>query len=205
TLRDAVAGWSQRHPQVRWELALSGELEGLGEALNITVYRIVQEALTNVVRHAEASCVRISVARESAARFEDALVVCVRDDGRGFGQAAAQENGRFGVAGMRERVQAFGGSCAICGSRKVLPCHTSRIAWIRASAALRLVRYPAAPALSTRRACIASSCADRTRMRASGSLARMRRTASRPPIPGMEMSITTTSGRASSMRRIASS
>jgi len=128
TLRDAVAGWSQRHPQVRWELALSGELEGLGEALNITVYRIVQEALTNVVRHAEASCVRISVAREPAARFEDALVVCVRDDGRGFGQAAAQENGRFGVAGMRERVQAFGGSFAISGAagegatvRAVLP------------------------------------------------------------------------------------
>jgi len=128
TLRDAVAGWSERHPQVRWELALSGELEGLGEALNITVYRIVQEALTNVVRHAEASCVRISVAREPEARFEDALVVCVRDDGRGFGQAAAQENGRFGVAGMRERVQAFGGSFAISGAagegatvRAVLP------------------------------------------------------------------------------------
>src|SRR6266850_1120023 len=128
TLRDAVSGWSQRHPQVRWELALSGELEGLGEALNITVYRIVQEALTNVVRHAEASCVHISVAREPAARFEDALVVCVRDDGRGLGQAAAQENGRFGVAGMRERVQAFGGSFAISGAagegatvRAVLP------------------------------------------------------------------------------------
>jgi len=88
----------------------------------------VQEALTNVVRHAEASCVHISVAREPAARFEDALVVCVRDDGRGFGQAAAQENGRFGVAGMRERVQAFGGSFAISGAagegatvRAVLP------------------------------------------------------------------------------------
>ena len=120
--------WSRRHPQVRWELALSGELEGLGEALNITVYRIVQEALTNVARHAEASCVRISVAREPAARFEDALVVHVRDDGRGLAQAAAQGSGRFGVAGMRERVQALGGSFAISGAagegvtvRAVLP------------------------------------------------------------------------------------
>jgi PAS domain S-box-containing protein len=128
TLRDAVSGWSQRHPQVRWELALSGELEGLGEALNITVYRIVQEALTNVLRHAEASCVRVSVAREPAAGFGDAVVVCVRDDGRGLGPAAAPGNGRFGVAGMRERVQAFGGSFAISGAagegatvRAVLP------------------------------------------------------------------------------------
>jgi len=129
TLRDAVSGWSRRHPQVRWELSLSGELEGLGEALNITVYRIVQEALTNVARHAEASRVRISVEREPAARLEDAVVVvCVRDDGKGLSQAAAQENERFGVAGMRERVQAFGGSFAISGAagegvtvRAVLP------------------------------------------------------------------------------------
>jgi two-component system, NarL family, sensor histidine kinase UhpB len=132
TLRDAVSAWSRRHPQVRWELALSGELEGLGEALNITVYRIVQEALTNVARHAEASCVRVSVDREPAARGAgtqcDAVVVCVRDDGRGLGQAAVQENGRFGVAGMRERVQAFGGDFTISGAagagvtvRAVLP------------------------------------------------------------------------------------
>lgn len=128
TLRDAVSGWSQRHPQVRWDLALSGELEGLGEALNITVYRIVQEALTNVVRHAEARSVRVSVERSRAARFEDAVVVCVRDDGKGLGLPGARENGRFGVAGMRERVQAFGGSFAISGAagqgvelRAVLP------------------------------------------------------------------------------------
>jgi PAS domain S-box-containing protein len=123
TLRDAVSGWAQRHPQVRWDLALSGELEGLGEALNITVYRIVQEALTNVVRHAEARSVRISVVR-----FEGAVEIFIRDDGKGLGRSGAQESGRFGVAGMRERVQAFGGSFAISGAagqgvelRAVLP------------------------------------------------------------------------------------
>jgi len=128
TLRDVVSGWSRRHPQVRWELSLSGELEGLGEALNITVYRIVQEALTNVARHAEASRVRISVERAPEARFADAVMVCVRDDGRGLGEAAPRENAGFGVAGMRERVQAFGGSFAISGAagegvtvRAVLP------------------------------------------------------------------------------------
>src|SRR5262245_9391052 len=128
TLRDAVSGWSRRHPQVQWELALAGELDGLGEALNITIYRIVQEALTNVVRHAEARNVRISVERGGAGRLEDAVVVCVRDDGRGLAQEGAEESGRFGVAGMRERVQAFGGSFALSGAagegvtlRAVLP------------------------------------------------------------------------------------
>jgi two-component system, NarL family, sensor histidine kinase UhpB len=128
TLRDAVATWSQRHPQVRWELELSGDLESLGEALNITVYRIVQEALTNAVRHAEARHVRVSVQRGRADGFADAVVVCVRDDGKGLREAAAAQNGRFGVAGMRERVQAFGGCFAITGAagegvtvRAVLP------------------------------------------------------------------------------------
>ena len=128
TLRDAVATWSRRHPQVRWELGLEGDLETLGEALNITVYRIVQEALTNVVRHADARHVSVSVQRARAGDFADAVEVCVRDDGRGLGAAAAPQHGRFGVAGMRERVQAFGGSFDIAGAagegvtvRAVLP------------------------------------------------------------------------------------
>jgi PAS domain S-box-containing protein len=139
TLRDAVSGWSQRHPQVRWELALAGELEGLGEALNITIYRIVQEALTNVVRHAEARRVHVSVERERGADGKDAVVVCVRDDGKGLTRAGAEASGRFGVAGMRERVQAFGGSFAISGAagegvvlRAVLPVETVERATARA-------------------------------------------------------------------------
>jgi hypothetical protein len=128
TLRDAVSGWSKRYPQVRWELALSGELDALGEALSITIYRIVQEALTNVVRHAEARCARITVERGREGRLEDAVVVCVRDDGKGLPETGAERGGRFGVAGMRERVQSFGGSFAISGApgegvelRAVLP------------------------------------------------------------------------------------
>ena len=114
TLRDAVSGWSQRHPQVRWELALSGELDGVGEDLGIAVYRIVQEALTNAVRHAQASCVRVSVARGPAGHLADAVAIEVRDDGKGLGPGTAQ-NGRYGITGMRERAHGLGGSFAIAG------------------------------------------------------------------------------------------
>ena len=80
------------------------------------------------MRHAEARRVSVSVERSRADGFPDAVVVRVRDDGKGLGEAAAAQNGRFGVAGMRERVQAFGGSFSITGAagegvtvRAVLP------------------------------------------------------------------------------------
>jgi PAS domain S-box-containing protein len=128
TLRDAVASWSQRHPEVSWSLVLSGELDSLGEAVNITVYRIVQETLTNVVRHAAATRAQISVSREFVGHAGDAVVVRVQDDGRGLGSGGASGGARFGLLGMRERVQAFGGSLEISGApgegvtvRAVLP------------------------------------------------------------------------------------
>jgi PAS domain S-box-containing protein len=116
TLRDAVANWSRSHPYVHWNLALSGDLEGLGEAVNITVYRIVQEALTNVVRHAEATRAEISVSRERMGPSGEAVAVCIRDNGKGIGPAGAQANTQFGLTGIRERVQALGGSFEISGA-----------------------------------------------------------------------------------------
>jgi two-component system, NarL family, sensor histidine kinase UhpB len=116
TLRDAVANWSRSHPDVRWNLALSGDLEGLGEAVNITVYRIVQEALTNVVRHAEATRAEISVSRERTGPSGEAVAVCIRDDGKGIGPAGAHADTQFGLTGIRERVQALGGSFEISGA-----------------------------------------------------------------------------------------
>jgi two-component system sensor histidine kinase UhpB len=114
TLRDAVSGWSRRHPQMRFELELCGELDGLGDGLSIAVYRIVQEALTNAMRHAQASRVRVSVERKAAGRFPDAVLITVRDDGKGL-DASTSRDERYGVAGMRERAHGLGGSFAISG------------------------------------------------------------------------------------------
>jgi len=66
------------------------------------VYRLVQESLTNVVKHASASRVEVS-AREAAGRIE----IAVRDDGEGFDPAAA--TGGRGLTGMRERIELLGG------------------------------------------------------------------------------------------------
>src|SRR5262249_49147680 len=62
------------------------------------------ECLTNVARHAEATEVEVAVQRTG-----DAIELVVRDDGKGLGDRAESEAARFGVMGMRERVQALHG------------------------------------------------------------------------------------------------
>ncbi|HET9593401.1 MAG TPA: GAF domain-containing sensor histidine kinase [Solirubrobacterales bacterium] len=73
------------------------------------VYRLVQEALTNIVKHANASRVEVS-AREN----DGAIRILVRDDGDGF-DAAADTAGR-GLRGMRERIELLGGEIAVAST-----------------------------------------------------------------------------------------
>jgi signal transduction histidine kinase len=77
--------------------------QGLPAELETTIYRLVQEALTNVVRHARANTVRLVV--ELA---EEGVTVEVHDDGVGFDPGARTAG--FGLAGMNERVYLAGGS-----------------------------------------------------------------------------------------------
>lgn len=80
--------------------------EPLPHEVESIVYRLAQEALNNVVKHADASRAEAVVERG-----ERAVEVTVRDDGRGFDPAAA--NGGFGLTGMRERVELAGGRLSI--------------------------------------------------------------------------------------------
>jgi len=104
-LEDYVETWRSRSPQMRVELALSGDLEGLGEALNITLYRLIQEGLTNVSRHAEAH--RVEVRVERSAVQPEKVTLNLADDGNGC--SSLHESKGLGLIGMRERVQALGG------------------------------------------------------------------------------------------------
>jgi signal transduction histidine kinase len=79
--------------------------ERLPSEIEITLYRITQEALTNVVKHAQASRVSIVLTRRS-----ESISAVIEDDGRGFGEAG--ENG-LGLLGMRERVALIGGRVAV--------------------------------------------------------------------------------------------
>jgi two-component sensor histidine kinase len=90
------------------ELAFEeGRVEaGHDEELKTAVYRIVQEALSNAIRHARPSRVAINVVDDGSG-----VQIAVRDDGRGFDPAVAR--GGFGLKRIRERVELFGGSLEI--------------------------------------------------------------------------------------------
>jgi signal transduction histidine kinase len=109
-LERLVGDLAARHPLVV-ALAVDGltDDDRLTPETETVVYRVVQEALTNVVRHAGAAKVSVSVRR-----FESGLVVTVVDDGHGFDPAEAE--GSLGLAGVRERAALVGGHVTITSS-----------------------------------------------------------------------------------------
>jgi signal transduction histidine kinase len=83
------------------ELRIEGEAIQLPAGIDLTAYRLVQEGLTNVVKHAEATRAEVLV------NYGDGyLEVTVRDDGKGLGNG---DGGGHGLVGMRERVSVYGG------------------------------------------------------------------------------------------------
>jgi signal transduction histidine kinase len=108
-LKDAVAAWQERNPDTHCRFNVSGDLKNLGERINITVYRIVQECLTNITKHSQAGNVTISLTRTA-----DRLLLDIQDDGRGM-DLSIPRNG-LGLIGMRERVEALGGEFSLDSS-----------------------------------------------------------------------------------------
>jgi signal transduction histidine kinase len=90
---------------IRADIDIAGDR--LASELETTVYRIVQEALTNVAKHARAATVTLSVHGD-----EHELRIAVADDGAGFDPARAVDAG-FGLVGMRERVELAGGVLSV--------------------------------------------------------------------------------------------
>lgn len=104
-----VADFSRLNPQISMDLDAQGLAPSYGEAIDLTVYRCVQESLTNAIRHSGAAAVRIRL-RETGASGARELSLVVEDEGRGVGRDAHEG---FGLKGMRERIGALGGSWSI--------------------------------------------------------------------------------------------
>jgi two-component system, NarL family, sensor histidine kinase UhpB len=115
TLKDTVNSLQKQYPDLNVSLNLSGQLESLGESLNINIYRIVQESINNAIKHAEAKNIDIKLATTKTG----ALELTIKDDGKGMDIHDVDQSNHFGLLGMRERVQAFKGSFNIDSDLKV--------------------------------------------------------------------------------------
>jgi two-component system, NarL family, sensor histidine kinase UhpB len=108
--------WRESRPEVSIETAISPSLGQAGETSELTIYRVVQEALTNVFRHASATSVNVTVEPTEQAGTNGTrggALVRVRDNGRGL--TPEHKLGR-GLTGMRERILALGGTLSIASS-----------------------------------------------------------------------------------------
>ncbi len=102
-----VEQWQRRHTSVRCNFLAQGDLDGLSEEVNITLYRLAQECLTNVAKHAQATTVAIELARVGSGNGGE-IQFSFEDNGRGFD--ASRRGQGLGLAGLRERVEALGGN-----------------------------------------------------------------------------------------------
>jgi signal transduction histidine kinase len=91
------------------------EFPRLSADVETAVFRIVQEALTNVFRHSEATKVWITMSQK-----EDLIVVAVRDDGKGIGRRIAElqpDSVGVGIGGMKQRAKEFGGELRLTNAQ----------------------------------------------------------------------------------------
>ncbi|WP_456621015.1 histidine kinase [Bradyrhizobium sp. P5_C12] len=101
--------WREAHPDVAIETTISPALGVTGETADLTIYRTVQEALTNVFRHAGATSVNVVIEPAGQPGRDGRICARVRVSDNGRGMEPGQKLG-FGLVGMRERILALGGT-----------------------------------------------------------------------------------------------
>lgn len=115
-LDELIAGFQRRHPDTQIAASFGKLAASYGEAIDLTLYRCIQEGITNAIRHGDADTLTIELAEAPAPRRNGAkgprtrLVLSLSDDGKGIAPATPKG---FGLTAMTERVRSLGGSCVI--------------------------------------------------------------------------------------------
>jgi two-component system, NarL family, sensor histidine kinase UhpB len=106
-----AAFWRSRRPDTAFIVTVSVEEDRIGDDLKETIYRIVQEGVSNAIRHGKPALVEIAIAHADA----DGITVKVADDGIGMATDGItnRDPTQLGLVGMRERVMAMAGSLSI--------------------------------------------------------------------------------------------
>ena len=104
-VRDLLTESQQNNPELRFELTVSDAIPVLNDALELSAYRIVQEAVTNIIRHAHATHAQVTLGLQPGV-----LRLRVSDNGKGGdGADNLKREGHYGVRGMQERAESHGG------------------------------------------------------------------------------------------------
>ncbi len=127
TLRDLIDSWQGRETGIEFELDLPSQFPEVDEPVALTIYRVVQEALTNVVRHSGASFCKVSAMQD---REWVRVVIC--DDGKGLPKGGPKC--RSGLLGISERLNMVGGKLELAANigtglclAALLPLTTTKI------------------------------------------------------------------------------
>jgi len=105
TIRDTVSNWQKQHKNLKFLLNIKGEINDLGEAININIYRIIQESMNNALKHAKASEITIDLNL-----LKKSLKLEFSDNGVGFDKKILKNTKQFGLIGIKERIQSLKGT-----------------------------------------------------------------------------------------------
>lgn len=99
--------WRRRHPEIAIEFDVGAPDVSFGDAADATLYRLIQESLTNAIRHGRPRTIKVSIRTQE----HGDVLLQVSDDGVGL--SASTDRTGLGLAGMRERIAALGGSLSV--------------------------------------------------------------------------------------------
>jgi two-component system, NarL family, sensor histidine kinase UhpB len=108
TITDTVSGWQKQYINIKFSLNIDGEINELGEEININVYRIIQESMNNALKHSKASEISIDLSL-----LKKNLKIEFSDNGVGFDKKILKNSKQFGLIGIKERVQSLKGTFEI--------------------------------------------------------------------------------------------
>lgn len=123
-LSDMINGYNRAHPSCAFALAVDGDPNTLPNDVGLATYRIIQEALSNAIKHANAAQVRVQLRVDAE---HGHVAISITDDGQGL-ETARVQRGR-GMTGMRERAQALGGSLQFDSTPGAGTAVTAQLSW----------------------------------------------------------------------------
>lgn len=105
TIHDFVNTSQEQYKGLKIDFDISGDINNLGEMININIYRIIQESMNNCIKHARASKVILNISRSAKN-----IKILFTDNGVGFSKEILKNSKQFGLVGIEERVKSLRGN-----------------------------------------------------------------------------------------------